>query len=355
MAPTKNIEAYTLYLKGRYHFNKYTESGLRKALDFFQQALLRDPGFARAYAGIADSGATSRTTGSLPRTRIRGRRPRPSGRLQRDPNLAEAMISIGKVLCWHEWEFAEAERQMRRAVEVSPNNADGALHPWHGPSARRPARRGIEEIRKALVLDPLYAHLSSWLARFSCTSGDYPSAIAQGEKTLEIEEDDVRSFVFVGSAHLALGDPGGGARHGTSGARASTIGPVVRRMIVRALAALGRADEAQEILSRLESESRQHYVRAEYLAMGYAAIGDFDHAFESLERAFQARSGGLIYLHLDPGYAPLRNDPRFRRAGGADRADVGDTAPASQPPSMASFQRRARRPAPRPRASRRCR
>jgi hypothetical protein len=82
-------------------------------------------------------------------------------------------------------------------------------------------------------------------------------------------------------------------------------------MIVRALAALDRKEEAEEIMSRLESESRQQYIRSEYLAMGHAALGDLDKAFESLERAYQARSAGLIYLHLDPGYDPLRGDPRY--------------------------------------------
>jgi tetratricopeptide (TPR) repeat protein len=81
--------------------------------------------------------------------------------------------------------------------------------------------------------------------------------------------------------------------------------------IVRALAALGRREEGQEIMTRLEEESRQKYLRAEILAMGYAALGELDRAFACLERAFQARSAGLIYLHLDPGYAPLRTDPRF--------------------------------------------
>ena len=81
---------------------------------------------------------------------------------------------------------------------------------------------------------------------------------------------------------------------------------------VRALAALGREEEAREILERLEAESRQQYVRAEYLAMGHAAVGDIDRAFEALERAYQARSAGIVYLHLDPGYAPLRSDPRYQ-------------------------------------------
>ena len=82
-------------------------------------------------------------------------------------------------------------------------------------------------------------------------------------------------------------------------------------MIVRALAELGRLDEAEEILTRLEEQSRQQYIRAEYLAMGHAAVGNLDRAFEALEKAYEARSAGLIYLHLDPGYGPLRGDQRY--------------------------------------------
>jgi len=96
--------------------------------------------------------------------------------------------------------------------------------------------------------------------------------------------------------------------------RGQSIDSAVRTydaMIVRALAALGRGDEAREILLRLEDQSRHQYIRAEYLAMGQAAIGDIERAFESLEKAYQARSAGLIYLHLDPGYEPLRQDPRY--------------------------------------------
>lgn len=84
-------------------------------------------------------------------------------------------------------------------------------------------------------------------------------------------------------------------------------------LIVRALAPLGRRDEAEEILQRLDEESRQHYVRSEIMAMGYAAVGDLDRAFACLERAFQVRSAGLIYLHVDPAYKAVREDPRFRQ------------------------------------------
>ncbi|MFI5312375.1 MAG: tetratricopeptide repeat protein, partial [Gemmatimonadales bacterium] len=203
-------------------------------------------------------------------------------------------------------------RQMRRAVELSPNNA--TAHYILGTALPLVGRldEGIEEIRKALVLDPLYAHLSSWLARFFLYAKDYPSAIAQGLKTLEIEEDDVRAFVFIGSAHLALGDAQAALEWYQRGQGLDNAVRSYDAMIVRALAALGRRDEAEAILTRLDEQSRQQYVRAEYLAMGHAAMGDMDRAFLSLERAYQARSGGLIYLHVDPGYKPLRSDPRFQ-------------------------------------------
>lgn len=206
VAPTKNLEAYTLYLKGRYNYNKFSETGLRKGLDFFQQALLQDPGFARAYAGIADVWCDLADDWVAPDDAYPRAKSAAERALQRDPELAEAMISIGKVLCWHEWKFADAERQMQRAVVLSPNNA--TAHYILGTALPLVGRlnEGIDELRKALVLDPLYAHLSSWLARFLLYAKDYAGAIAQGEKTLEIEEDDVRAFVFIGSAHLALGD-----------------------------------------------------------------------------------------------------------------------------------------------------
>jgi len=312
VAPTKNLEAYTLYLKGRYNYNKFSETGLRKGLDFFQQALLQDPGFARAYAGIADvwcdlADDWVAPDEAYPRAKAAGERA-----LQRDPELAEAMISIGKVLCWHEWDFAGAERQMRHAVVLSPNSA--TAHYILGTALPLVGRlgEGIDEIRKALVLDPLYAHLSSWLARFLLYAKDYPGAIAQGETTLEIEDDDVRAYVFIGSAYLALGNAEAALEWYQRGQGLDNAVRSYDAMIVRALAALGRRDEADAILTRLDEESRHHYVRAEYLAMGHAAMGDLDRAFASLERAYQARSGGLIYLHLDPGYEPLRNDARYR-------------------------------------------
>jgi len=166
-------------------------------------------------------------------------------------------------------------------------------------------------VATALKLDPLSVHYSEWLSRFLLYAHDYDGAIAQGHRTLEMDEVCIRAPHYIGSAYLALGD----AETALSWyRRAQALEKSVRSydaMIVRALAALGQREEAEAMLARLEDESRRQYLRSEILAMGYAAVGDLDRAFRSLERAWQARSAGLIYLHLDPGYDPLRGDPRY--------------------------------------------
>jgi tetratricopeptide (TPR) repeat protein len=135
--------------------------------------------------------------------------------------------------------------------------------------------------------------------------------VAQSQKTLELDEAYFQAYLDIGSAHLEQGDAETALTWFRRGQALESSVRSYDAFIVRALAPLGRRDEAEEILGRLEQESRRQYVRAEILAMGYAALGDLDRAFAGLERAFQAKSAGLIYLHLDPGYAPLRGDPRF--------------------------------------------
>jgi len=311
VVPTTDIEAYNLYLKGRFFFNKYTESGLRRGLDFFQQALMRDTGFARAFAGIADCWADLGDDWVAPDDAYPRAKAAAARALEYDPNLADAMTSLGKVLCWYEWDFAAAARQLERAVSVNPSYAEA--HYVLGTTLPAIGRldEAIEEMRKAITLDPLSAQFSRWLGRFLLYSRDYAGAIAQNLKTLELDAGYFQAYLDIGAAHLALGDPEQALTWWHKGQMLDSSVRSYDAFIVRALAPLSRHEEAAEILARLEEESQHKYLRAESLAMGYAAIGDADRAFLSLERAFQARSAGLIYLQIDPGYQSLRKDPRF--------------------------------------------
>jgi serine/threonine-protein kinase len=169
----------------------------------------------------------------------------------------------------------------------------------------------ITVMRRALVLDPLDPAYSRWIARFLLYAGDYSGAIAQGEKIVELGEEYFLAYLDIGSAHLAQGHPELALEWYRKGQMMASSVRSYDAYIVRALAELDRRDEADEILVRLERESKEHYVRPEFMAMGYAWLGDLDRAFGFLERAFQTRSAGLIFLHVDPGYKPLRGDPRF--------------------------------------------
>jgi len=309
--PTKNLEAYNLYLKGRFFFNRFTEPGLRKSLDFFQNVLLQEPGYARAYAGMADCWCALADDWVAPDDAYPRAKSAAQRALQHDPELAEAMTSLGKVLCWYEWDFTGAEHQLRRAVSLNPNYAEA--HWTFGSALPAVGQMGeaVEEMRKALTLDPLYPQYSRWLGRFLLYAGDYEAAIVQSHKTMELNADYFQAYLDIGSAYLAQDRPEQALEWYRRGQGLDSSVRSYDAFIVRALALLGRQEEADEILKRLEDESRQHYIRAEVLAMGYAAAGHLDLAFVSLERAYQARSAGLIYLHVDPGYRPLHQDPRF--------------------------------------------
>jgi serine/threonine-protein kinase len=311
VVPTKNLEAYNLYLKGRFFFFRFTEPGLRKSLELFQHVLLQEPGYARAYSGIADCWCELADDWVAPDDAYPRAKAAATTALRLDPELVEAMTSIGKVLCWYEWDFAGAEQQLRRAVALNPNYTEahwtfGSVLPAVGALGE-----AIGEMRKAITLDPLHPHHSRWLGRFLLYARDYDAAITQSQKTIELHADYFHAYLDAGSAHLAQRKPEQALEWYQRGQKLESSVRSYDAFIVRALAPLGRMEEAAEILTRLEEESKQHYVRAEVLAMGHAAMGELDKAFALLERAYQARSSGLIYLHLDPGYEPLRPDPRF--------------------------------------------
>jgi serine/threonine-protein kinase len=309
---TENLEAYNLYLKGRFFYNKFTEADLRRGIELFEQALQKDPKYARAHAGIADCWSFLADDWVAPDEAYPKAKAAAMHALDLEPSLGDAFTALGKVLCWYEWDFAGAERELTRAVKLNPNSAEahfvfGSALPCVGK-----LDLGIEELRQALVLDPLSPLFSRWLGRYLLFSGDYDGAIEQSRRTLELEVGYFHAFLDTGSAYLGLGQAEKALEWYRRGQSLSSSVRSYDAHLVRALAALGQPDEAQAILERLEREAKEHYLRSEVIAMGYAAVGDFDRAFACLEEALTARSAGLIFVHLDPGYAPLHGDPRFQ-------------------------------------------
>ena len=308
---TENLEAYTLYLKGRHAYNLWTEDALDRSMDYFRRALEEDPGYARAYAGIADSLIHLADDWLAPEEAYPRAKEAAEKAVELDESLAEAHTALGKVLAWYEWDFDGAELVLRRAVAANPKYPEahwvlGSVLPCNGRLVE-----ALKEEKEALALDPLSGTFRAFVARIHYFLRHYDEAVAESRKTLELEPGATRAYLYMGQAYLASGDPRRALEILREGAEMADVRSL-DAYIAQALAALGEKGEALRMLEALEARG-EGYVRDEYVAGAYTALGDFHKAFAALDRALEARSGGLIYLHVDPNYDPLRADPRYQR------------------------------------------
>ena len=309
-ATTENLEAYTLYLKGRFQYNKYTEASLRRSLELYEEALKESPDYARAWAGIADSWMRLADDWVAPEKACSAGKEAAARALELDPELAEAHTSLGKMYTWYDWDFARGELALRRAVSSNPNYTDahwtlGTLLPAVGR-----LEEGLREMRTALKLDPLSPEFSNWTARFLLYQRRPADAIEESHRTLELDPLYPRAHLTIGLARLMEGEPGAGLESLRRSAEVSSSHSF-RAFLAYGLAAAGQEAEARRVLEELQSEGQASYVRAEFLAAAYGMLGDRDEAFRQLDQALEQRSAGMIYLHLDPLYDSIREDPRF--------------------------------------------
>ncbi len=309
---TENLEAYTLYLRGRFFYNHFTESDLKRSLDLYRQALAEDPGYARAYAGIADSWIGMADDWLSPDEAYTRAKEAAERALALDDALPEAYTALGKVLGWYEWDFAGAVVKLERAIKQNPNYAEahfvlGSVLPCIGR-----LEDATPEIRRAVELDPLHWEVGYWVARFLVYQGEHQKAIEYARSMLEIHPTLYRAYLIMGHAHYELGDYAAALEEYRRAQGLEGSVPSYDAFVARALAKTGEEEKARRILAGLVERSRERYIRPEVLAVGYAAVGELDEAFAHLDQALAARSAGLIYLVVDPIYAPLKGDPRFK-------------------------------------------
>lgn len=317
---TENTEAYKAYLKGRYFWNRRNLEGFQKAIEYFKSAIEQDPTYALAYAGLADAynslpiwgEVTSRD--SCPRAKATARLA-----LESDPTLAEAHASLGYAIMHHDWDFAEAERSYRRALELNPNYA--TARQWYAKLlvALERTDEAIAEMKLAQELDPLSLMVNTAVGGPYLYSGQYDLAIKQFRKVLELDPDFVPAIYSIGvcytwkqmheeaiAAHRRVLELSGEHSFALAGLAAT-------------YAVAGRRAEAESTLERLLEISRQRHVITYGLAAIYASLGDKDKAFEWLEISYEERDGHLVDLKIEPFFAPLRDDPRYtdlmRRVG----------------------------------------
>jgi TolB-like protein/Flp pilus assembly protein TadD len=310
---TEKLEAYQDYLKGRYHWNKLTEDGLRKGIAYFEQAILKDPGYALAYSGLADAYGLCGFFGLVPPQQVFPRAKEAALKaVEADPNLGEAHASLASVLKLYDWDWAGAEREYQLAIALNPNYVNGRR--WHSSHLLSQGRR--EEARREILiareLDPLNLITNMEVAWNCFMARDYQLSLKESMETLELEPDFPAARYSLGLAHEQLGnyqEAVAALERARDGSRANAATLVA---LGHAYARSGRKAEAERVLEDLRQWRARAYVSSYLVALVHAGLGDAPQALACLESAFAERDSWLVWLKTEPRFDSLRGEPRFQ-------------------------------------------
>jgi TolB-like protein/Tfp pilus assembly protein PilF len=311
--PTENTDAYQLYLRGRFFWNKRTGQNLNKAADYFNQAIAADPNYALAYVGLADSYVLMPLYGAgTPQDCYPKAKAAAEKALQLDDTLAEAHTSLAQIFCYYDLDFVRAAREYQRAIELNPNYP--TAHQWYGSSALTALGRfdeAIAEVKRAIALDPLSLVINADLGNSYYRARRYDEAIKQLRKTVDLDPGFYYAHWNLGSALAANGDLAGAIEEYEK-ARSLNDDPSMLGLLGNAYAAAGKKSEAIKIRDELEAISKQRYVSDYSFAIVNLGLGYRDEALRRLQRSYQDRAGdSLRFIRVDPLLDPLRRDPRF--------------------------------------------
>ena len=313
--PTNNSEAHQLYLKGRYFWNKRTAHDFTTAIQYFEQAIDNDPGFALAYTGLADTyvllsgfGAAS-PKDSLPKAKAAAQKA-----LELDSSLGEAHAALAQALFAYEFKFAEANREFRQAIALNPNYA--TAHHWYAESGLTPLGRfdeAIVEIKRALELDPLSLIINADVGTVLFNARRFDDSIEQLRTTVQMDPGFYYAHWALGEALEIKGRTNEAMAEYEKALALNQEDPLPLALLGRVYARIGRRDEALKILKRLQTSSSQGYVSPYNSALVYLGLGQKDEAIRALEQTYEDRDGyNIAFLKVDAFLDPLRDDPRFQ-------------------------------------------
>lgn len=309
---TDNTAAYQLYIVGRSYWSKITPETSKKGIEYFEQAIEKDPDYALAYAGVADAyQALARLDVIAPKDAFPKAKAAAIKALKIDEGLAEAHTALAGVLADYDWDWVEAERHNRRAIELSPN--DPRTHHGYSSYLAMMARfdEAIAEATRARDLDPLSPLMNTILGRACYQARRFDQAMAHLQTALELDRNFDLAHFLVGLVHLQHQS----YEEAISAFQRSRSVGLVGYVYARS----GRRNEALSALAEVNRRSQTQYVPRIVPAIIYAGLGDKSRAFEFLDKAYQNREWHVRLLKVDPLFDDLRSDPRFidllRRAG----------------------------------------
>ena len=320
---TGTPEVYKLYLKGRHEWNKRTEDGLLLSIEFFQEAIDRDPGYARAYAGLADSYVLLGIYGIRPPAEVMPKAKATATRAleeaaeislpgQADTGLAAVYTTLACVKAVYDWSWAEAERDFRQAIERDPTYP--TAHHWYAMNYLVPLGRFEEatrEIQLAQERDPLSPAIQASLGLVHYFAGRLEEAAAALKKTLDTDASFAMAHFFLGQTYLQMQRAKDALAALGNATRLSPASAEFRAGLGNACALAGQTDRARRILGELKERRRERYVSAALIAEVHAGLGETGEALEWLEEAVEERSPELCWIGVRPAFGRLRSDSRF--------------------------------------------
>ncbi len=308
-------EAHENYLKGRYYFNQRTEDALNKSIASFQQAIARDSGYALAYSGLADAYAMLGFRGGFPSKDALSRAKTAALKaIELDETLAEPHASLAFIAETHEWDWATAEREYKRALELNPGEA--RTHNWYAGYLMYVGRfdDGISEAKRARDLDPLSLPINNALAGRLLAGSRYDEALKQVQETLELDAHFAPAHQTLGWVYLHSGKQEEAIREFQNALQLSgTEDTDLQLDLGIAYAVTGKRDEARRILAKLENLHEQGVVPSGSVAILHGALGESNEAFAWLEKAYEERDPQLTYIKAGRRFEPLRHDARFQQ------------------------------------------
>ncbi len=309
---TKNLEAYDLYLRGRFHWNKRGGEGFGRTLECFEAALAQEPNYAPAYSGISDYHIAVASWGLEPPGEAWPKAKAAVSRaMELDERLSEAHASMGTIRMWYEWNWKEAEQEFRRAIELNPGHPNG--HVQYNILLVQTGRyeEAEREIRAALLSDPLSISIHAYLAGVYHYRREYDRSLAECARALELDPDDIELHVVRGLNYEQKGMYEQAIRELERARELSGNNPLILGPLGSCYGGSGQKARAMELIAELDRVAKQAYVPPITWAMIYLGMGEKDLAFEWLEKAAEARDVLLCYLGAGPIYDSLHSDPRY--------------------------------------------
>jgi serine/threonine protein kinase/tetratricopeptide (TPR) repeat protein len=310
---TDNPEAYQLYLKGRFYAAKFITAEMNKGFDYFNQAIALDPNYALAYAGLAyyynlTDDWLMAPSDAMPKAREAARKA-----IELDDNLAEAHVELGSVYAFYDFDWAAAEHEFRRALDLSPNYAPSPEYfAWYLMTVGR-KDESLSQIRRAEQLDPLSSEILSVSGLFLYFSRRYDEALTELKKCIDVDPNSWTGYLFLSQVYQQQGrfpEAMEALQHASRIVGDSNAIPTAE--LAHAYAASGRKAEARRILDELSDRSKRGVVSKYALGTAYAALGDKNEALSRLEQAYSERSATLDFVNVDPELDSLRSEPRFQ-------------------------------------------